>query len=116
MSEPKDIKPDSGELRFYDALEALEAWKHKEKCRWVKIEIDDGYGATCWRVELHRGKHVVYCSETNFIGYEGVDPTWQEHEGNLHCCVVDGDLMDDWPGLSATIKRAIECAEMFWSS
>ena len=105
-----------GPSRCYDAIEALEAWKHKERCRWVQIEIDDCYGATCWRVQLHRGAKAVYCSETNFFASEGVDPTWHEKDGNLYCCVVDGDSMDDWPGLAATIKKAIDCADRFFKS
>lgn len=107
---------DSSVPDCYDALAVLEAWRSKEKCRWVKIEIGDGYGATCWRVELHRGPHAVYCSETTFIKYIGVNPEWQEHEGDLYCCVVAGDSLDDWPGLAATIRKAIECAEKFWSA
>jgi hypothetical protein len=34
----------------------------------------------------------------------------------LYCCVVDGDSMDDWPGLAATIKKAIDCADRFFKS
>lgn len=99
----------------YDAIAALEDWKHQEKCRRVKIKIDDGYGATCWRVELHRGKQAVFCSETNFLGSDGVNPLWHEHEGNLYCVVVEGDA-EDWPGLAKTIQRAIECADKFFVS
>ena len=33
-------------------LQRLEKWKHGHKARSVKISIDDGYGATCWVVEL----------------------------------------------------------------
>ena len=98
-----------------DTLAELEAWVHEEKCRAASIEIDDGYGATCWRVELHRGKRKVFCSETTFISAEGIAPLWHEQDGNLYCCVVGGDEMDDWPGLAATIKRAIECANEFFS-
>lgn len=100
----------------YDVLAALEEWRNKEKCRSVQIDIDDGYGATCWRVELRRGEKAVYCSETNFILQEGVEAGWHEHDGNLYCCVVKGDSMDGWPGLEATIRRAIECAVKFFPS
>lgn len=98
----------------FDVIAALEDWKHAEKRRWVKIEIDDCYGATCWRVELHRGDKTVYCSETDFISYKGIDNGWYEDDGNLYVSVVDGDTMDGWPGLAATVKFAIECAEKFW--
>ena len=102
-------------LRANDATAALEAWNNSEKCRRVKIDIDNGFGATCWRVELHRGNSAVYCSETNFMSREGVDPLWHEMGGFLYCCVVDGDAEDfEWPGLAATILHAIECAKKFW--
>lgn len=97
-----------------DVLKRLEAWKNAEKCRSVSIAIDDGYGATCWRVNLHRGESLVNCWETSFICYPGVDPWWHEVDGHLWCCVVPGDDMDDWPGLESTIERAIDCAERFW--
>ena len=98
-----------------DSIAALEKWKFKEKCRSVRIEIDDGFGATCWFVELHRGKSTVHCSETNFITFDSVDPTWHEKDGDLYCCVERGDDMVGWPGLAETINRAIECAEKFWA-
>ena len=101
-------------LRANDATAALEAWNNAEKCRWSKVEIDDGYGATCWRVELHRGYSAVFCSETNFTSREGLDPLWNEHGNCLYCCVVDGDEMEEWPGLAATILHAIKCAKKFW--
>ena len=97
-----------------EVIEQLEKWRNASKSRAVTIEIDDGYGATCWRVELHQGKNAIHCSETNFVESEGVDPRWHEHEGDLWCCVVDGDEMNGWPGLAATIERALECAELFW--
>lgn len=99
-----------------DALALLEEWKHAAKCRSVMIEIDDGYGATCWRVELSHGRRRVVCSETTFFGYKGVDPLWIEEGDTLYCCVVAGDSLDDWPGLAATIRRAIECADKFFGA
>ena len=100
----------------YDAIYELEKWNNSHKAHSVSIDIDNGYGATCWTVTLYKGKRKVVCSETNFIESEGIDPMWQEHEGDLYCVVVDGDEMDDWPGLNATIKRAIECAEKFFAA
>lgn len=99
-----------------DALKALEDWRSEEKCRSVKIEIDDGYGATCWMVELSRGTQKVCCSETTFVKQEGIDARWLEDQGNLYCCVVDGEAMEDWPGLAATIEHAIKCASKFFKT
>ena len=70
-----------------DILDKLEAWNNAEKQRSVTISIDNGYGATCWLVELHRGRRVVYCSETTFVAQDGVDPLWHEHAGNLYTAV-----------------------------
>lgn len=33
-------------------IERLEKWNGGHKARSVSIEVDDGYGATCWRVTL----------------------------------------------------------------
>lgn len=37
-----------------DAIERLEKWK--TKYRAVSIECDDGFGASCWIVELYHSK------------------------------------------------------------
>ena len=111
------LKETIEQLRAHDAARALEAWVSEEKCRSATIAIDDGYGATCWRVELRRGRSTVLCSETNFVAREAVDPMWHEQDGCLYCCVIDGDSERfDWPGLSATIRHAIACARKFWGA
>lgn len=98
----------------------LEDWNNAEKDRCVSIEIDNGYGATCWTVHLYgKGKHLC-CSETNFIEYPGRkgkdwgpedDVKLVEHSHGYPeeylSVVVDGDEMEDWPGLALTIKRAL---------
>jgi hypothetical protein len=72
-----------------DAIEVLERWVNGHKARHVHaISIDDGYGATCWRVVLARhttapwpkgwqklqGKeyrneynHYIYAAECSFL-------------------------------------------------
>jgi hypothetical protein len=97
-----------------NAIAKLESWKNKEKCRSVSIAIDNGYGACCWTVVLNRSGKKVSCSECNFFAIPSVDHRWYEQDGNLYTVVCDGDEMDDWPGLEATILRALECAELFW--
>ena len=54
-------------LQNRDAIRELEDWKGKHKNRSVEIDIDDGYGATCWRVELRGGDQYVYASEVSFM-------------------------------------------------
>jgi hypothetical protein len=96
-------------------LQKLEAWNNKHKGHTVKVEGPTGYAADCWTVTLNRDGKKIVCSETTFyVPEEGVNQYWHEHDGNLYCCVVDGDSMDDWPGLEATILKALECAAKFW--
>ncbi len=94
-----------------DALEALEKWKHGHKARSVEISIDDGYGATCWHVQLTgrgpegKGRQQVDAYEVSFFLHEpGSYPS-----GVVF--VVPPGVDGDWPGLARTIHAAIERAE-----
>lgn len=80
------------------AIARLENWHSAHKARWAKIEIDDGYGATCWRVDLHgEGKRTVHASECSFM------------EGDLPENAVTAETEDDcFPGLEATINAALD--------
>ena len=90
-----------------NAIALLEDWKDGHKNRSVKIEIDNGYGATCWRVDLYIGnKPAVEASEVCFVMCQKeeipshvvfVNNPWEEHE-------------EDWPGLAKTIIAAVERA------
>lgn len=99
-----------------DIIRKLEHWHGTKKGRYVKgISIDTTYGAVCWEVVLgnvnikpkedwfkESDRAEVYVSETYFIGDGNMPP---------NCAVVvDGDKMKNWPGLAATIKKAIELA------
>ena len=67
-------------------IEVLEKWKAGHKRRSVEIQIDDSYGATCWRVVLTgRGVGQIEASEIDLMGEDG----------------------DDWPGLGAVILAAV---------
>ena len=82
-----------------DAIAELEAWNNECKARWVDIHHDNGYGASCWMVELHEGENVcVYSQEVRFI------------EGKLpkNCVVANKEGELNWPGLSRTILAAID--------
>jgi hypothetical protein len=89
-------------------LDRLQAWLDKHKSHSVQIGIDDGYGATCWTVEL--GGHgipekKVVAAEVSF---------WEIPDGgpprNIFFSTKD-DGKGDWPGLAATINLAIDKAE-----
>lgn len=72
-------------------LKRLEAWKAGHKSRRVIIDIDDGYGATCWRVDLHGKGTEVLTEEITLRLIQGCG--------------------SDWPGLAATINAALDRAE-----
>ncbi len=88
-------------------LDALEKWVGAHKSHHCRICIDDGYGATCWRVSLYRKDgepESVRAAETNF--FTGGKPL----PGVVF--VADGDSDFDWPGLGPTIMAALELAEV----
>ena len=87
-----------------DALERLEAWRNAHKSHSVRINIGDGKGSTCWAVELRgRDQKIVEATEVNLWEITGMP------ENIVY--VADGDSMDRWPGLAATIHAAIDRAE-----
>jgi len=86
-----------------NALQRLIDWKFASKSHVCKISHDDGYGASCWVVELWIGNRHIYCSEAG-----GLPAT-----GDRFCLYNDEDECEwqDWPGLEATINAAIDRAE-----
>jgi hypothetical protein len=100
------------ETATYDGIAELEKWHGESKQYSVSIGIDDGFGASCWEVILHRGKRTVTCSAMVFVRYSGVDPRWIEKDGDLF--VSPGCEDNEWPGLNETIRVAIESARKFW--
>ena len=103
-----------------DTLKRLEEWIWKHKSHSARIDIDNGYGATCWEVELHshvkpkdnwykdpEQKYIgsiVYASEVFFMVNDKPLPP------NIVACLNDDDDFE-WPGLSAVINLAIDTAE-----
>ena len=99
------------------SIEALEKWVHGHKGRYVReLEIGTGYGATCWslvlgNINIHpkngwagqEDKAEVFAAEVSFYEFPGGIPP------NV-VFVVDGNAMEDWPGLAKVIEIAIECA------
>lgn len=77
-----------------DALKRLESWKHAHKRRSVRIDIDNGYGATCWEVRLD-GENAGFVEAFEHCGNQ---------TDNRVSVMQDGE---DWPGLNATIMAAI---------
>jgi hypothetical protein len=83
-----------------NSIERLEEWKSVHKARSVQIGIDDGYGASCWEVELcHEHGRTIGVEVSFFIG-------------TPHPWVAVVGLQDnDWPGLAATIHAALDAFE-----
>jgi len=107
-----------------NTLQRLEKWKSGHNARSVSIQIDDGYGASCWTVELYGQGNAdhesfgpyeykpgyVYAAEVSFFlsdkepprNYVYVIPNYKEEVDNKDW---------DWPGLEAVINAAIDRAE-----
>lgn len=83
----------------------LETWLYGHKSRSVSITHDDGYGASCWMVELsHEHGNTTGC-EVAFI----------EHDADA--AKADGIVVAmsqedaDWPGLEKTIDATLDAFE-----
>lgn len=50
-----------------NTLERLEQWNYRHKAHAVSIDIDDGYGATCWTVTLYTTGSTIIASELWFF-------------------------------------------------
>ena len=94
-------------------IERLEKWKQGHKSRSVSIDIDDGYGATCWVVKLRGNGKVVIASEVSFYEYD-----FYENDKNETAAipenivfVLPSDSDEDWPGLEPVMNAAIDRAE-----
>lgn len=107
-----------------DAIEELEKWNSKHKARCCSIEIDDGYGATCWVVKLFGEKGKVHACETGYYNEEIGEPILISNEQEDYLahyvetaaspktlyvsCFRD---KKDWPGLKRVILAAIDVYE-----
>lgn len=107
-----------------NALQKLENWNSKHKARCCSIEIDDGYGATCWRVQLWGEKGHVYACETGYFAEERTEKIEVESEENDYIGYIVSTLANertlyvsskkdpkDWPGLERVILAAIDFYE-----
>jgi len=76
------------------AIKVLEDWCHSDKAHWYEIATDDGFGAGCIEVVLHKGKKRLAFTDAELMRRE---------------------KLDDWPGLGRTIIAAVEEAEKKWA-
>lgn len=110
-------------MKERNALKELEEWRNGHKARYVtRLCIGDGYAADCWELVIgnmsvkpgndwHKGsdwakehnRAELYAYETNFVGYDELPP-------NI-LFVVDGDEMEDWPGVETLILTALDKAK-----
>lgn len=95
-----------------DTIERLEKWNYGHKARCVKIDIDNGYGATCWSVKLWHEFGITSCDECSFFSSTN---GWKYHVDESrkmgHVFAVESEDFDDWPGLDKTINAAIDAFE-----
>lgn len=111
-----------------NTIERLENWNNQHKSHSCTIEIDNGYGASCWCVELHGLQLTVKACETG-----SSDPDELAEFGA--CLVIETDRYrgfivatawsketlwvapevgnDDWAGLERVINCAIDYYEKF---
>lgn len=99
-----------------EAMREIEEWWSGEKGRWVQIDVDTGYGATCWCCKLGNvnEKIIVSGQECAFFAdadgntvHEGTD-----EKGNKLYMVYADEREDDrfeegWPGLEKVLEIAI---------
>ena len=85
-----------------DLLGRLETWRNGHKSRSVEIGIDNGYGATCWTVDLCGNGLTVHAAEVSF---------WEGEAESAPNNVVFVKDADKWPGLHATLAAALDRAE-----
>ena len=98
-----------------NTIERLEKWKYGHKCRTVLIEIGDGYGATCWSVELKHENGKTIAEESSFWSLpeeEGGEKAYREAAKQQGVVFAVADDEDDWAGLERTINAAIDAFEM----
>jgi hypothetical protein len=81
----------------------LEEWRNGHKSRSAQIAIDDGYGATCWTVDLGGNGKTVHAAEVSF--------SESEDNGAPENVVFVAGEGNDWPGLHATLATAMDLAD-----
>lgn len=92
-----------------DAIDRLEAWAAGHKCRWVEVQVGNGYGATCWSVGLYTGQrdaHPKVCAQEVAFVVDPETPEWVVYAA--------ADTDDGWPGLAKTIHAAVDRWEQLY--
>ena len=69
-----------------DYMPRLEEWIVGHKSRWLRIFHDNGYGASCWDIEMGDSWHLLYLDES---------------------ILMDKFDLDDWPGLASLVGYAL---------
>jgi len=83
-------------------LERLENFKYGHKARWCRIFHDNGYGASCWVVEIGTEFGLVTAIEST---------EFSTHEVPEGVNVFVGGKDGDWAGLLETLKTALDEAD-----
>lgn len=93
-------------------IDRLEKWKNGHKARSVCLDHDDGYGASCWMIQLRHENGTTRCQEVAFVtsGDRDKDREAAKKQGVVTANDFDEDC-NDWPGLAKTINCAIDAFE-----
>lgn len=104
-------------------LKELEEFNHGHKARAVSLDIDDGYGATCWSLRLcnEKGKTITV-SECSFFelpdpsGKLGDIPYYESKDPKDGIIIfVDRDLDNYWPGLERVVELGLRASKILLS-
>lgn len=82
-----------------DQLDRLEAWMDGHKRRACTLNHDNGFGASCWVLDLFSEKPYVRCHAVRFVLGKSMN----------HCIFVhDGESDEPFPTAADVIKRAMD--------
>lgn len=104
-----------------DILDRLKWWEWQEKGHAIKIDIDTGYGATCWTCELYNfdTKQMVTVPEVSFFCRDDgtvpyiipIPDDWEEEWRRGWTQYYAHVNESDWSGPKEVIQLALLIAE-----
>jgi hypothetical protein len=99
----------------------LEKWANGQKGRYVKIDLEPSYGATCWNVELgnvdiepKEGWAIPSDSQFACVLVSEAQFLLSENEGHPENVVfVMAQDTNQWPGLEKVLQVALDKVQEF---
>jgi hypothetical protein len=91
--------------RSVELIREFEDFQNGHKARYVSLGRDTGYGATCWSIDMGmEGNRKFTVSELDVMDSSVQSLGYPE-------CQDDDCRCDDYSGLMAVIRRALEIAK-----